>query len=473
MTQLAQQPVQQLPHPPFRLPILGDLLTVNPSKPTQASMRDARRYGPIFERRIVTYPIVIVTGIDLLGEINDESNWTKHVGVPLRALRRIARDGLFTAYNGEPNWAKAHNILMPAFTQAAMRGYHARMLETTGDLIDYWAAQKGWVDVAEDMNKYTLEVIARTGFDYTFDSFTGADEHPMIGAMNRSLEHTNRNANLPPLLQKILGRDAAAQQVKDVAYARGLVDNIIAARRKDPRADAGDLLGRMLTQADPDTGELLDEVNIRNQILTFLVAGHETSAGVLAFALHYLATKPEIADKARAEIDERWPARGRPDIAYEDVAKLRYLRRVVDETLRLWPVAPGYFRQAKHETTIGEGRYHFDEGDWVFALTLQAHRDPVWGPDHDEFDPDHFLPENLRKLGGRYVYKPFGTGERACIGRQFAYHEILLALAHILHTFTLEPEPGYELDVREQITLKPRGLRLRLHERADSDARIA
>ncbi|MEU6189197.1 cytochrome P450 [Nocardia sp. NPDC047038] len=89
---------------------------------------------------------------------------------------------------------------------------------------------------------------------------------------------------------------------------------------------------------------------------------------------------------------------------------------------------------------------------------------PSGGPDHDEFDPDRFLPENLRKLG-TYVYKPFGTGERACIGGQFAYHEILLALTSILHSFALEPEPGYRLDVRKQITLEPHRFRLELHRR--------
>lgn len=468
MNRVADNPDRGLPHPPGRLPLLGDLLTVNPTKPAQGAMRDARRLGPIFERRIATYPVVVVSGIDLIHEINDEKHWRKHVGVVFRKLRPVVRDGLFTAYNDEPNWAKAHNILVPAFTQSAMRGYHATMVETVGELIDYWSARQGqWIDPAQDTNRFTLEVIARAGFGRSFDSFTkvGAEEHPIVGAMNRSLEYIIRSVSLPPLLQKTLGHRRAVQHAKDVAYAEGLLDEIIADRKRDPEPGRHhDLLARMLTDPDPATGTLLDEVNIRHQILTFVVAGHETSAGVLAFAMYFLANHPDVARRAREEVDARWPGRDRPDIVYEDVARMRYLRRIVDETLRLWPVAPGYFREARHDITIGDGRYHFGMGDWVFVLTLQAHRDPVWGDDPDSFDPDRFLPENLRALG-RHIYKPFGTGERACIGRQFAYHELLLALAHIVHAFDIEPEPGYRLTVREQLTLKPKGLRLKLHPR--------
>ncbi|WP_331758497.1 cytochrome P450 (plasmid) [Nocardia sp. NBC_01377] len=469
MTDLSARPVQELPHPPLRLPLIGDLLTVRPGKPTQAAMRDARLLGPIYERRIINYPVVIVSGVDLLAEINNETHWRKNLSPLFKLMRRIARDGLFTAYNHEPAWRTAHNVLAPAFTQSAMRSYHHTMTDTAAELIDYWTQRTDqWVDVAEDTNKFTLEVIGRCGFSTGFDSFTRADtdEHPFVTAMTRSLRFINRNANLPPFIHGFPpGR--AAQYATDVDFAKKLVDDVIATRRHEDPHRTDDLLGLMLNSTDPDTGDALDEKNIRYQILTFLVAGHETSAGVLAFALHFLATRPDIAARARAEVDERWPDRTQPHIGYDDVAKLRYLRRVIDETMRLWPIAPGYFREAKHDTTIDNGRYRFREGDWVFVLTLAAHRDPGWGHDAEEFDPDRFLPEKLRTLDPnvRAAYKPFGTGERACIGRQFAYHETMLALAHILHAFTLEPEPDYQLDVTEQITLKPRGLRLRFHPR--------
>ena len=195
-----------------------------------------------------------------------------------------------------------------------------------------------------------------------------------------------------------------------------------------------------------------------------MAAGSETSANTISFALHYPSTNPDVAAKAQAEIDQRWPGSDFPNIEFDDIAKLRYLRRVVDETLRLWPVAPGYYRQARRDTTLGNGKYHFREGDWVAVVLLAAHRAPAWGSDADRFNPDRFLPENLRKLPP-HTYKPFGTGPRACIGRQFALHEIVLTLAAILHQYDLESKPGYHLKIAETLTLKPADFQLRLHPR--------
>jgi unspecific monooxygenase len=195
-----------------------------------------------------------------------------------------------------------------------------------------------------------------------------------------------------------------------------------------------------------------------------MVAGSETSANTIAFALHYLATNPDVAAQAQAEVDQRWPDTGFPHIEFEDIAKLRYLRRVVDETLRLWPVVPGYYRQARHDTTLGGGKYSFRQGDWVAVVLLAAQRSPAWGADADSFNPDRFLPENLRKLPP-HTYKPFGTGPRACIGRQFALHEIVLTLAAILHQYNLESQRGYDLKIAETLTLKPADFQLRVHPR--------
>ena len=106
-----------------------------------------------------------------------------------------------------------------------------------------------------------------------------------------------------------------------------------------------------------------------------MAAGSETSANTISFALHYLSTNPETAAKAHAEIDQHWPGSDFPNIEFDDIAKLRYLRRVVDETLRLWPVAPGYYRQARRDTTLGNGKYHFEKGI-VAVVLLAAHRAP-------------------------------------------------------------------------------------------------
>ncbi|WP_280385775.1 cytochrome P450 [Nocardia wallacei] len=450
----------RLPHPRGRLPLLGDVLTLDLARPTQQAARNARQLGGIFERRIFASPVVIVSRADLIEQVNDESDWAKHVGAILTPLRDIAGSGLFTAFNDEPAWGTAHRILVQGFTKDAMRSYHPTMLAVVDDLLDHWHTRTGeWIDVVEDANQLALEIIGRAGFGHSFGSF--AEQHPFGERLRRGLTYLNKTINLPTIAKTTILRRQTAQHQRDIAYLHHVVDGMIAARgtTTEPWSD---LLDLMLTTPDPCTGEHLDADAIHAQCLTMLVAGHETSAAALSFALYELTQHPDVIDKVREEADAVLPAAGTL-VGYDDITRLRYLRRVIDETLRLWPVAPGYFREATRSTTLGG--HEFAPGDWVFVLTLAAHRDPeAWGDDAEQFDPDRWLPERLHQLGP-HIYRPWGTGPRSCIGRQFALHEVALTLAQILRRFDLHPVPGYGLTVNEQITLKPHRFRLRFTPR--------
>ncbi|MFD3810390.1 cytochrome P450 [Rhodococcus sp. NPDC058639] len=452
---------QKIPQPRWRLPILGDLLSIDVAKPVQREMRMAQELGGIFERKIFRHRLIVVSGADLVREVNDEEKWAKFLGKPLRKLRVIAGDGLFTAFNSEPNWRKAHNILGPGFSQAAMRGYHDSMLAVIDRLLHSWdvAADGGeYIDVPQSMTSLTFDVIGRCGLSYDFDSFGRAEPDPFIEAMSRALEYINRSSNDIPILRAVFGRAAREQHTRDIALMQDTVDRIVDERMRSEDTQA-DLLELMMRTADPDTGEQLGRESIRNQVLTFLVAGNETTAATLGFAVHFLSRHPEVVAKARAEIAEVVGADGQ--IGYEQVAKLRYVRRIVDETLRLWPAAPGYFRKVRGETTLG-GRT-LPPGSWVFVLLPQLHRDPLWGDDPERFDPDRFAPDAVRRRPA-HIFKPWGTGIRACIGRQFALHEAVLTLASLIRRYDFAPEPGYELDVHEAITLEPRGLKVKLSQ---------
>jgi unspecific monooxygenase len=201
-------------------------------------------------------------------------------------------------------------------------------------------------------------------------------------------------------------------------------------------------------------------VNIRYQVINFMVAGTDTTSGALSFALYYLARNPDAMARARSEVDELW-ADGTPD--YEQVIKLRYLRRVVEEGMRLWPPVPGYWREAREDTMLA-GRYPMKAGEAVFVLLPALHRHPVWGNDPGRFDPDRFLPARVKSRPA-HVYKPFGTGERACLGRQFALHEAALVLGTLVRRYDLAVVPGYQLKVREALTLRPVDIRLAVSRR--------
>lgn len=453
------------PHPPGRRPVVGDLFGADSGAPLQSTMKRAVDLGPIFELKIFDQKFVFVTGAELAAELADEARFEKALSPALIALREFVGEGLFTAYNDETNWSLAHDLLRPAFTKSAMQRYHPVMLAAAQELFDTWDRGQGPVDVSADMTKLTLETISRTAFSHDFGSFARTEPHPFIPAMIAALKAGQRKGSLnsmpgSALLAKRIDKKNAHHQ----AYVDSLIDGIIAERRMKVEDGDSDLLGIMLHTPHPETGARLDDLNIRHQILTFLVAGHETTSGALSFALYYLSRDRALMAEAHAEVDAILGSDPDTEPTFEQVAKFRYLRRVLDEGLRLWPTAPAFTRSPREETMIA-GKYSMRPEDWAIVLLPMIHRDKaVWGDDAEEFKPERFLPANSR---GRlpHTYKPFGTGERSCIGRQFALHEAILVLARMLHRYDLTPDPDYELEVAERLTLMPEGFFLTITPR--------
>ncbi|HEX5142899.1 MAG TPA: cytochrome P450 [Mycobacterium sp.] len=456
-----------IPHPPRRLPLIGDVLAFQLNGLTQSITDMAELLGPIYEFTVCGARYVVAAGAEVVADLNDETRFCKHVGPEIEALRIIGGDGLFTAYNDEPNWRRAHDLLMPVFTQAAMRGYHPVMVEVAAQLTDAWdaAARTGRaVDVSADTTRMTLETIGRCAADYTFGAFEDASTHPFVDHMVAALRGSDgigflRNTFLP----KFIANRVEKKVRRHAAQLHAIADDIIAARRAEGLGKHSDLLEIMLAPG-PDGRPALDEANIRYQLINFLVAGHETTSGALSFALYFLAQNPDVFARARAEVDRVW---GQGDPTFEQVAKLRYVRRVLDESLRLRPTVPGYYRQAREDTLLA-GRYPIRKGQWVVAMVGWLHRDPRWSGDGlkpaDEFDPERFAPEHVKVRAGT-LYKPFGTGERSCIGRQFALHEAVLVLGTLIRRYDLLPDPDYTLTVSERLTVMPSGFQLTVHRR--------
>ncbi|MFI1971990.1 cytochrome P450 [Streptomyces cinnamoneus] len=458
--------IHRIPHPPHRIPFLGDLVGAHPATPVQDTMNIARNLGPIFRRKVFDHEFVFVSDSSMAAELVDESRFRKHVAESMTDLRDIAGDGLATAYHHEPNWQRAHDILVPAFTREALKSYHPTMLAATRRLLDSWDRCVGGapVDVSRDMTKVTLETIARAGFGYDFGSFERADPHPFVRAMVRALKFSQQNAVEVPYIGSLLTRRAKRRNAQDTALMAEIVDEVVHRRMADGDTGTHDMLGLMLNTAHPETGERLAPANIRNQVITFLVAGHETTAGALSFALYYLVKNPALLAAAREEVARVWGGGADPDPSYEQVTKLRHVRRCLEEALRLWPTAPGFAREALEDTVIG-GRHPMRRGAWAVVFTPMLHRDPVWGGDVERFDPDRFTPERVRARPA-HVYKPFGTGARVCLGRQFALHEATLVLAMLVHRYELEDHADYQLKVHERLTLMPTGFTLALAHRA-------
>ncbi|GAA2452905.1 cytochrome P450 [Streptomyces glaucus] len=461
-----------VPHPrtaPARsgVPVV-DVSATGPGRtPIQQAMNLMREHGPVLVRRLHGRDTLFVADLGLVTELADDRRFAKHVGPALENVREFAADGLFTAYNDEPNWARAHDILMPAFALGSMRTYHPVMLEVARRLIDGWdrAARAGRpVDVPDDMTRMTLDTIGLAGFGYDFGSFTRDEPHPFVEAMVRCLEWSmTRLARTPG--EDHTAADAAFRA--DAAYLAQVVDDVIASRTGTGRRDATDLLGLMLTARHPADGTALDAANIRNQVITFLIAGHETTSGAMSFALYHLVKHPTALRLVQREVDALWGDRADPEPTYEDIGRLTYTRQVLNEALRLWPTAAAFSRQAREDTLLG-GRIPLRAGQGVVVLTPMLHRQPVWGDNPELFDPARFAPE-AEAARPVHAFKPFGTGERACIGRQFALHEATMLLAMLVHRYRLHDHAGYRLTVKETLTLKPDGFTLTLTPRTPAD----
>ena len=458
-----------IPRPPTK-PVVGNMLSLDSTAPVQNLARLAKELGPIFWLDMMGAPIVIVSGHDLVDELSDEKRFDKAVRGPLRRVRAVAGDGLFTADTTEPNWSKAHNILMQPFGNRAMQSYHPSMVDIAEQLVKKWERLNGdeEIDVVHDMTALTLDTIGLCGFDYRFNSFYRRDYHPFVESLVRSLETIMMIRGLP--MENLWMHKRRRDLAGDVAFMNKMVDEIVAERRKNAEAAEGkkDMLGAMMTGVDRVTGEQLDDVNIRYQINTFLIAGHETTSGLLSCAIYALLKHPDVLKKAYEEVDRVLG----PDIdakpTYQQVTQLTYITQILKEALRLWPPAPAYGISPLGDETIG-GKYKLKKNTFITVLVLALHRDPsVWGPNPDAFDPENFSreAEAARPVN---AWKPFGNGQRACIGRGFAMHEAALAIGMILQRFKLIDNHRYQMVLKETLTIKPDGFKIKVRPRADQD----
>jgi cytochrome P450/NADPH-cytochrome P450 reductase len=435
---------------------LGNLPLINTREPVQSLSRLAKEYGPIFRMDLPRGTNIYISGHELVAEACDESRFDKNVWAPLQNVRAFAGDGLFTSWTFEPNWQKAHRILLPSFSQRAMQGYHALMLDLAVQLIEKWSRLNPdeSVQVPEDMTRLTLDTIGLCGFNYRFNSFYREEPHPFITSMVRALDEAMSQLQRLGLQDKLM-ITKKLQFKHDIQAMFSLVDRLIA-ERKEHGGEADDLLSHMLSGKDPDTGEALDDENIRYQIITFLIAGHETTSGLLSFAIYFLLKHPEKLEKAYEEVDRIFTD---PLPTYAQVRQLKYIRMILNESLRLWPTAPAFSLYAKEDTVLG-GKYPLKKGESVNVLIPALHRDrTAWGDDVEEFRPERF--EHPAAVP-HHAYKPFGNGQRACIGQQFALQEATLVLGMILKHFELIDHTNYQLKVKETLTLKPEGLTMRV-----------
>ncbi|GAA1100703.1 cytochrome P450 [Tsukamurella spumae] len=433
-----------IPHPPHRIPVLGDLLSLNWTTPTQHEADLVAELGGIYERKILRDSLVIVGDAKLAEQACSEEEWSRALVGPGAYLRRMMPKGLFTVKSSDPTWGTVREALRPAFDQQAMRRYHGAMAEVIAELVEYLRAHDGSpVPIHDLMTRLTVEIIASAGFGYRSGGFdTKIADDLFLTGIRDVLEWSSAEPNRPPLISELGAAERRRKADDAIARVRGPVVELVERRRNDDDPDAKDILASLLpTDLPPDV--------IADQAVTFLFAGHETTAALLEAAIFYLTT-PDGGAERHARIAQEAGDLAATGVEYTDIPKRRWTQQFLRECLRLHPPAPGFFRIAKLDTKLGP--HYIRKGTVVFVLALAAQRDRAsWGDDAAAFDPNRF--DRGRDLGWN---RPFGTGPRDCIGRVFAMHEATFVLGQLAGEFDIAAvQPTNEITMIERATLRP------------------
>lgn len=360
-----------------------------------------------------------------------------------RTLRLLLGNGLVTSEGDF--WRRQRRIAQPAFRRKALAGFAEQMGAAIEGELEGWT-DGAQVDVASAMNRYALQVVLDALFASSQVRFDFAEMKQRIQHMLDPFWFMSVTAfPLPELLPT--PRNARFWLAK--RWVRRLVDRIIAdARQTTPDDAPADLMTMLMGARDPETGAAMTDAQLRDEIVTLIGAGHETTASGLSFGLHLLATHPEVADRVAAEA-EATIAGSTPTSA--EIAALKYTRQVWRETLRLYPPIWVIARRAEQDDVLGG--YRVEAGDYITMCPFSLHRHPEYWPDPGRFDPDRWGPD--QPAPDRGIYLPFSRGRRQCIGDRFSDMEAIAALATVARRFHLSSPPGFELDLHASLTLRP------------------
>ncbi|KZO97728.1 fatty acid hydroxylase [Calocera viscosa TUFC12733] len=450
---------EPIPSPPA-YPIVGHAHTgvIDPVNTAQSYRILREKYGPIYQLNFYGKPFVVVTSQKLVNELCDETRFHKFVSGALEEVRHGAGDGLFTAYHGEESWGIAHRILMPAFGPQQILGMFNDMLDINSQLLLKWErfGPDHAIDPTDDFTRLAFDTVSLCAMSYRVNSFYQEGLPPFVKAMGSFLLECGRRSQTPSLVQGLM-RTANAQYDADIKLMVDLCDQIVAHRKSHPEEAKNDLLNRMLEGKDPKTGRGLSDANIRNQLITFLIAGHETTSGLLSFTCYHLLSTPSAYVKLQAEIDA---VLGKEPIQLSHLPKLEYLQAVLRESIRL--NAPlGMLLLTPEEDTVIGGQWEIKKGTRCGVEINGLQRDQtVWGEDAAEFKPERMLDGKFEALPPN-SWKPFGNGARACIGRPFAWQESLMMMATLLQKFDLRfDDPSYHLQLKQTLTTKPKDFKM-------------
>lgn len=405
-----------------------------------------QRYGEIVQVRAFTQPCVFVASPTLARQVlvGRAAQYTKDTP-GYRVLSLVLGKGLVTA-EGEP-WRRHRRMANPAFRRTCLEGFARTFNEATEDAVGRWSSRAGApLDLHEEMTRLTLRIAGETLFGVDL-----ADETASVSrAVTESLEGFDRLVVNPlPFAHRIPTPANRRMKAALVELNRVVVD--IIRHRRSSGEDVPDLLGMLLAAYDEETDTALDDNELRDEILTMLTAGHETTANALSWTLWELGRNPEWASRAAEEVRAVAPT---GPVTFQHLAQMPVLQQIFQESLRLHP--PVWTLERRCTTGDLLGGYRVAPDALVFVNTYGMHRSPALWEAPTTFDPGRWSPER-KKTHVAGAYLPFSTGGRKCIGDRFADAESRIVLAHLLRSFRVELAQNCAPTPIPSVTLRPGG----------------
>ena len=435
--------LQELPLPPGPKGhfILGVMREFN--NDTLGFIERCRKYGDVVRTRFLyvhAYFLYNPEDIEALLTTNAKS-FRKAGSLRSPFFARLVGNGLVTSEGDF--WRRQRRLAQPAFHRQRISSYGEVMVAYAQRAIATWRSGVMF-DISREMNRLTLEIVVKTLFDA--DVSNDADH---VGAiLSEVVKPFASQATLKWILDNRLPTPGHRRYFNAVSEIDKIVFRIISERRAS-KSDQGDLLS-MLLQAQDDDGSQMTDAQLRDEVMTLFLAGHETTALTLSWSWYLLATHPEAEQKFHAELDQVLQGH-LPTV--DDLRKLTYTEMIAKESMRLYPPAYAVGREALEEIEIRG--FRVPKGSQVFAFQWVTHRDERYFENPNAFDPDRWRPENAERLP-KYAYFPFGGGPRQCIGNYFAMMEIVLLLATIGQRFKFSLATDHKVEVLPVLSLRPK-----------------
>lgn len=407
---------------------------------------DARHYGEVVGMRLVFTPAYLIYHPDHVKRVLQENHFNYNKDLfTYNVTRPVLGNGLFTN-NGE-SWLHQRRLMQPAFHRKRLATYATMMTEAADAMLADWQTREkadGAIDIAEEMMSLTLRIVGQALFsiDLTHEvSTVGPAVTTLVKLLGDYVYAPFPPISIPTPRNRHM--QAAIHELEAVTTS-------IIKERRAHTVDTGDLLSMLLLARDEETGEGMNDQQVRDEVMTLLLAGHETTANALTWTWYLLSQHPEVEEQLHAELDAVLSGT-LPTV--EHLPRLPYTAMVLQEAMRLYPPIWVLSRKAIADDELGG--FFIPQGSMVILSPYATHRHPEFWEQPEVFDPQRFTPERVAARP-HYAHFPFGGGPRLCIGNNFALMEAQLVLATVARRYRLRMVPDHPVLPEAKITLRPR-----------------